>query len=93
MTGKSSQGPPFLFRLSPLDTVLSRYMLPSRSRTPVVHTLSNKNQLERIMNVKIKTVKATSLVLHEASSHEDTMTGHNKSARINTFLGKGTIVS
>jgi hypothetical protein len=33
MTGKSSQSRPFLFHLSPLDTVLSRYMLPSRSRT------------------------------------------------------------
>jgi len=46
MTGKSSQGRPFLFHLSPLDTVLSRYMLPSRSRTPLIHTLSNKNQLD-----------------------------------------------
>jgi hypothetical protein len=51
MTGKSSQGRPFIFHLSPLDIVLSRYMLPSRSRTPVVHSLTNKNQLERIINV------------------------------------------
>ena len=45
MTGKSSQGRPFLFHLSPLDTVLSRYMLPSRSRTPVVHTLTKKKSI------------------------------------------------
>jgi hypothetical protein len=57
MTDKPSQDRPFLFHLSPLDTVLSRYMLPSRSCTPVVHTLTSKTQLERIMNVKIETVK------------------------------------
>lgn len=46
MTGKSSQGRPFLFHLSPLDTVLSRYTLPSRSHTPVVHTLTKINYSE-----------------------------------------------